>query len=85
MNLSSQLGFTVFMNIAAAILAITGIVLYAIDLVNASLLWMCELISVAHNGENCRTVALLAQVSIHLQKNSCNIWHDLVSLHNTYT
>uniref|UniRef100_UPI0037E85BA7 membrane-spanning 4-domains subfamily A member 8-like n=1 Tax=Semicossyphus pulcher TaxID=241346 RepID=UPI0037E85BA7 len=35
-------GFTVFMNIAAAIFAITGIVLYGIDLRDASLLWLCD-------------------------------------------
>ncbi|KAG8009840.1 hypothetical protein GBF38_013890 [Nibea albiflora] len=56
-------GFTVFMNIAGAIFAITGIVLYAIDLGNASLLWMCERSSnnADYFANSCRTVALLAQ------------------------
>lgn len=74
------------MNITGAIFAITGIVLYAIDLANASLLWMCDQSgsSVAHNGDNCRNVALFAQASIcQVIKltQSCSIWHDLVSLH----
>ncbi|XP_045900446.1 uncharacterized protein LOC123968023 [Micropterus dolomieu] len=56
-------GFTVFMNIAGAIFAITGIVLYAIDLGDASLLWMCDSRrnSTDHYGDNCRNVALFAQ------------------------
>ncbi|KAK0155555.1 hypothetical protein N1851_002035 [Merluccius polli] len=36
------LGVTVFMNICGAIFAITGIVLYSIDLSNSSLTWMCR-------------------------------------------
>ncbi|KAG7276557.1 hypothetical protein CRUP_019607 [Coryphaenoides rupestris] len=39
--LGAVLGVTVFMNISGAILAITGIVLYAIDLSHSSLSWMC--------------------------------------------
>ncbi|XP_071376130.1 membrane-spanning 4-domains subfamily A member 15-like [Centroberyx affinis] len=35
-------GFTVFMNIVGALFAITGIALYAIDLGDASLFWMCN-------------------------------------------
>ncbi|XP_071325907.1 membrane-spanning 4-domains subfamily A member 4A-like isoform X3 [Trachinotus anak] len=60
---SCLVGFTVFMNIAGAIFAITGIVLYAIDLGDASLLWMCDRStnSVDHYGDNCRNVALFAQ------------------------
>ncbi|XP_034554233.1 uncharacterized protein LOC117823226 [Notolabrus celidotus] len=57
-------GFTVFMNIAAAIFAITGIVLYAIDLRDASLLWLCDRSRSSadrHHGDNCRAVALRAQ------------------------
>ncbi|XP_041799308.1 high affinity immunoglobulin epsilon receptor subunit beta-like [Chelmon rostratus] len=56
-------GFTVFMNIAGAIFAITGIVLYAIDLANASLLWLCDRSRnyADRHGDNCRNVALLAQ------------------------
>nr|XP_020500188.1 uncharacterized protein LOC109992058 [Labrus bergylta]XP_029135286.1 uncharacterized protein LOC109992058 [Labrus bergylta] len=57
-------GFTVFMNIAAAIFAITGIVLYAIDLRGASFLWMCDRRRIAahhFHEDNCRNVALRAQ------------------------
>ncbi|CAL8355550.1 unnamed protein product [Arctogadus glacialis] len=49
-------GFTVAVNICGAILAITGIVLYAIDLSNSSLTWMCpspstrEPYDVRHHG-----------------------------------
>ncbi|XP_028281998.1 high affinity immunoglobulin epsilon receptor subunit beta-like [Parambassis ranga] len=50
-------GFTVFMNIVGAIFAITAIVLYAIDLSAASLLWMCN----NSSDDNCRKVALFAQ------------------------
>ncbi|KAM4600900.1 uncharacterized protein ACJ7VT_020766 [Polymixia lowei] len=35
-------GFTVFMNLAGVIFAVTGIVLYAIDLSDTSLYWMCD-------------------------------------------
>lgn len=52
-----------FMNIAGAIFAITGIVLYAIDLGNASPLWMCDRrrYNVGPYGDNCRGVALYAE------------------------
>ncbi|XP_014824576.1 PREDICTED: uncharacterized protein LOC106904669 [Poecilia mexicana] len=39
---SCLVGFTVFLNIVGAIFSITGIVLYAIDLNNSSLLWVCD-------------------------------------------
>ncbi|CAM9222121.1 unnamed protein product, partial [Lampetra planeri] len=55
---SGLVGFTVFMNIAGAIFAITANVLYDIDVRKASLLWMCENCS---DSENCRKVALFAQ------------------------
>ncbi|XP_026173077.1 membrane-spanning 4-domains subfamily A member 4A-like [Mastacembelus armatus] len=60
---SCLVGFTVFMNIVGAIFAITGIVLYTIDLSGASLLWMCDQnrSNVAHYRNNCRNVALFAQ------------------------
>ena len=51
-----QVGFTVAVNICGAILAITGIVLYAIDLSHSSLTWMCpspstrEPYAVRHHG-----------------------------------
>ncbi|KAM8825924.1 membrane-spanning 4-domains subfamily A member 4A-like [Synchiropus picturatus] len=53
--------FTVFMNVMAAILAITGVVLYSVDLAHASLLWMCDLSTTERVGENCRKVAFFAQ------------------------
>ncbi|XP_031135218.1 uncharacterized protein LOC116035972 [Sander lucioperca] len=69
---SCLMGFTVFMNIAGAIFAITGIVLYAMDLGNASLLWMCE--SSSNNadqiGDNCRKVALFAQTVLTSMDNT---------------
>ncbi|KAK2844985.1 hypothetical protein Q5P01_011644 [Channa striata] len=60
---SCLLGFTVFMNIVGAIFAITGIVLYFVDLSNASLLRLCDQSSnnVSVYGDSCRHVALFAQ------------------------
>ncbi|KAM8868904.1 uncharacterized protein AB9W97_016511 [Spinachia spinachia] len=60
---SCLVGFTVFMNIAGAIFAVTGIVLYVVDLRKASVLWMCER---GHNKadyyeDKCAKVALFAQ------------------------
>ncbi|XP_034029429.1 uncharacterized protein LOC117513293 [Thalassophryne amazonica] len=56
-------GFTVFMNISGAIFAITGIALYAIDLGDASVLWMCSLLKYSgdYNSDNCANVAFLVQ------------------------
>ncbi|XP_039662617.1 high affinity immunoglobulin epsilon receptor subunit beta-like [Perca fluviatilis] len=69
---SCLMGFTVFMNIVGAIFAITGIVLYALDLGNASLLWMCE--SSSNNadqiGDNCRKVALFGQTVLTSMDNT---------------
>lgn len=48
------------MNIVGAIFAITGIVLYALDLAGASLLWLCE--QSLQPGAGCKRVALIAQV-----------------------
>lgn len=58
---SGFVGFTVFMNIAGAIFAITGIVLYAIDLGDASFLWLCDNSMNNADEDNCRTVAVLGQ------------------------
>uniref|UniRef100_A0A3P9KWI3 Uncharacterized protein n=1 Tax=Oryzias latipes TaxID=8090 RepID=A0A3P9KWI3_ORYLA len=60
------MGFAVSMNIICAIFAIAGIVLYALDLGDASLLWMCErrMVQADLHQDNCREVALFAQVSI---------------------
>lgn len=65
------MGFTVFMNIAGAIFAVTGAVLYALDLRKASVLWMCERSSKNADfyEDNCTKVALLVQVSIHRKLN----------------
>lgn len=52
------------MNIAGCIFAITGIVLYAVDVAEASVVWMCDLDwAAAPYDDNCRYVAFLAQVS----------------------
>ncbi|XP_076006563.1 membrane-spanning 4-domains subfamily A member 15-like [Genypterus blacodes] len=58
------MGITVFLNISAAIFAITGIVLYAIDLREASFLWMCDTNSYSYltaYEDSCRYVAGIAQ------------------------
>ncbi|XP_023186837.1 high affinity immunoglobulin epsilon receptor subunit beta-like isoform X3 [Xiphophorus maculatus] len=39
---SCLVGFSVLLNIVGAIFSITGIVLYSIDLINSSLLWVCD-------------------------------------------
>lgn len=60
----SQLGFTVFMNIAAALFAITAIVLYIVDLENAPLMWVCDSsrISGFLSDDRCGLMALRVQV-----------------------
>ncbi len=60
-----------FMNIAGAIFAVTAVVLYAIDLSNASILWMCERSrnKADRRGDNCRNLALFAQVGMRLKLN----------------
>lgn len=62
----SQLGFTVFMNIAGALFAITAIVLYVIDLENVPLVWVCD--SSRNSGlrreDSCGRMALFVQVKI---------------------
>ena len=57
-----------FAHIVGSIFAVVGIVLYAIDLSNASVTWMCEgnRQNADDNGDNCRNVADYAQVSIYL-------------------
>lgn len=53
------------MNVVGAIFAIILIVLYSIDLKNASLLWMCDdSLGVSYN-DGCRNVALLVQVLLN--------------------
>lgn len=60
----SQLGFTVFMNIAGALFAITAIVLYVIDLENVPLVWVCDSSrnSVLRREDSCGRMALFVQV-----------------------
>lgn len=59
------MGFTALVNIVAAILAIVAVVLYVIDLADASLVWICNLNS--HGVDTyvggCVYVAGFAQVS----------------------
>ncbi|AWO96068.1 Hypothetical protein SMAX5B_013551 [Scophthalmus maximus] len=65
---SSQLGFTVFMNIAGAILAIAGIMLYTIDLRDASVLSMCDQStnSVDPYDDKCSDMRLLKSMDVSL-------------------
>ncbi|XP_037308996.2 uncharacterized protein LOC119197100 isoform X4 [Pungitius pungitius] len=65
---SCLVGFAVFMNLAGAIFAVTGVALYAVDLRKASVLWMCERSD--HDADrhgddddddDCTKVALFAQ------------------------
>ncbi|XP_026041782.1 uncharacterized protein LOC113032846 [Astatotilapia calliptera] len=60
---SCLMGFSVFMNIAGGIFAITAIVLYGMDLRDTSLLWICDRSSddAVLDEDNCRNVALFAQ------------------------
>lgn len=62
--LSSQVGFTVFMNVSGAIFAITAVALYVVDLSTASLLWMCDQSwnDTDYYEDNCIIVALYGQV-----------------------
>lgn len=70
------MGFSVFMNIAGGIFAITAIVLYGRDLRDASLLWICDRSSddAVFDEDNCRNVALFAQV-IQL-KHTFTVYHN---------
>ncbi|KAF7658298.1 hypothetical protein LDENG_00014410, partial [Lucifuga dentata] len=58
LNSRCLVGFTVFMNMSASIFAVTGIVLYAIDLSDASIRWMCEWMAGAND---CKYVASITQ------------------------
>lgn len=60
MSLSSQVGANAFVNIVGAIFAAIGIGLYAVDLTDASVVWMCN----EDDTDNCRNVAFFAQVCI---------------------
>uniref|UniRef100_A0A3B3WCV8 Uncharacterized protein n=1 Tax=Poecilia mexicana TaxID=48701 RepID=A0A3B3WCV8_9TELE len=62
---SCLVGFTVFLNIVGAIFSITGIVLYAIDLNNSSLLWVCDRSGSDPDryDDSCRNMAAFDQVS----------------------
>ncbi|AWO96067.1 putative membrane-spanning 4-domains subfamily A member 3-like [Scophthalmus maximus] len=56
-------GFGVFVNVVGCIFAIAGIVLYAIDLGDTSVVWMCawNQLNADHFGDNCRSVAFFVQ------------------------
>ncbi|XP_026173034.1 uncharacterized protein LOC113136424 [Mastacembelus armatus] len=54
-------GFAVFVNIVGSIFAIVGIVLYATDLRDASVIWMCNSPNAADYKDNCINVAYFAQ------------------------
>uniref|UniRef100_A0A3B3VDH9 Uncharacterized protein n=1 Tax=Poecilia latipinna TaxID=48699 RepID=A0A3B3VDH9_9TELE len=62
---SCLVGFTVFLNIVGAIFSITGIVFYAIDLNNSSLLWVCDRSGSDPDryDDSCRNMAAFDQVS----------------------
>lgn len=74
----SQLGFTVFMNIAGALFAIVAIMLYAVDLEDSPLIWVCDS---SRNGEDyhedkCRRMAMFVQVENTLLKRTS--WNTVV-------
>ncbi|KAF0046066.1 hypothetical protein F2P81_002595 [Scophthalmus maximus] len=60
-------GFGVFVNVVGCIFAIAGIVLYAIDLGDTSVVWMCawNQLNADHFGDNCRS-SLLTGMDITL-------------------
>lgn len=66
LRLSSQVGFTVFMNVVGAIFAIILIALYSKDLKNACLLLMCDNSLGVSYDDDCRNVALLVQVVVQM-------------------
>lgn len=70
------MGFSVFMNIAGGIFAITAIVLYGMDLRDTSLLWICDRSSddAVLDEDNCRNVALFAQVI--QPKHTFTVYHN---------
>uniref|UniRef100_A0A3B4XG16 Uncharacterized protein n=1 Tax=Seriola lalandi dorsalis TaxID=1841481 RepID=A0A3B4XG16_SERLL len=54
-------GFAVFLNIVGSVIAFIGIVLYAIDLGEASVIWMCDDTWNSHSPDKCRYMASFAQ------------------------
>uniref|UniRef100_A0A3B4XG26 Uncharacterized protein n=1 Tax=Seriola lalandi dorsalis TaxID=1841481 RepID=A0A3B4XG26_SERLL len=60
-------GFAVFLNIVGSVIAFIGIVLYAIDLGEASVIWMCDDTWNSHSPDKCRYMASFAQVSFPLK------------------
>ncbi|KAM3614725.1 uncharacterized protein V6R79_018508 [Siganus canaliculatus] len=54
-------GFTVFMNIVGAIFSVTGIALYAIDLINSSVLWICDR---SENNADCQHLLMSVDVTM---------------------
>lgn len=59
---SSQMAVAVSVNFIGIVVAIVGVVLYAVDLGSASVVWMCH----GHTDEksNCLKVAHIAQVQL---------------------
>ncbi|KAJ3598197.1 hypothetical protein NHX12_001708 [Muraenolepis orangiensis] len=73
------LGSTVFMSISGAILAITGIVLYAIDLNHSSLTWMCSAPAhreryavLSHRGDAALSVEMRRAILNHQIDDECS-------------
>ncbi|XP_072249318.1 uncharacterized protein [Leuresthes tenuis] len=56
-----MVGFAAFMNMAGSIFAVVGLVLYALDLSDSSILWMCDNSRARDFGDNCSLVAFYAQ------------------------
>lgn len=52
------------MNVISSLVSIAGIVLYAMDLENTSVVSMCDR-SVDRSEDNCYYVAYVAQVNVH--------------------
>lgn len=61
---SSQVGFSVFMNVVGSAAALAMALLYSLDLKEASLLWMCDGVTDPSLADGCRRVALLVQVRL---------------------
>lgn len=59
---SSQMAVAVSVNLAGAIVAVVGVVLFAVDLGSVSVVWMCRGYSDEKN--NCLKVAHIAQVPV---------------------
>lgn len=56
------MGFSAIANIVGAVLAIVGVVLYAVHLASFTTIWMCGSNNHDTNDNNCTFLANLAQV-----------------------